>query len=380
MSHTMPSHPSSRRSTIGAGGCALILLWASGVLLLALIAGYWAISAAHQSRAAAIQRHKDRVDPNATEAGKTAAEKSPPPGHENDIPIDVRVGLYVDRIVEISVKETGWTVDFYIWFNWDGDSIHPGENFQVVDGAIETKEKLKETVDGNHHYALYRVTARITKFFNVSRFPCDDHLLTISIEDQGLQSYQLRYVPDAGGSAISSRVKIPGYEIYDQTATVKPHSYKTPRGDPALPTDFKATYSQFIFGIWAQRPDFGFYFKMFQGLFAAVAISLLVFFIKPTDVDPRFGLSVGAFFAAIANTYVVASLLPDSGAMTLTDMVNGIGMGVIFLTLLQSTISLYLYDRRGMQALSGLFDRASFVILATVYLIINIAIPWVAIL
>jgi hypothetical protein len=371
---------SSRRVAIGTGGCALIALWTIGLLILGLIAGVWAISAAAQSRSAAIQRHKDRVDPNATEAGKTAAEKSPPPGHENDIPVDVRVGLYVDRIVEISVKETGWTVDFYLWFNWASDAIHPGENFQIVEGDIESKELLKETVENGNHYALYRVTARITKFFDVSRFPCDDHLLTISLEDQGLQSYQLRYIPDVAGSTISSRVKVPGYKIYDQTTTVKPHSYKTPRGDPALPTDFKATYSQFIFGIWLQRPDYGFYFKMFQGLFAAVAIATLAFFIKPTDVDPRFGLSVGAFFAAVANTYVVASLLPDSGAMTLTDMVNGIGMGVIFLTLLQSTISLYLYDRRGLEALSGLFDKVSFVVLAVVYIIINFAIPWVAIL
>ena len=367
-------------TTIGAGGCALITLWTVGILLLALIGGYWAVSAGYANRAASIEKHKARVDPNVTEAGKTTAEKSPPPGHENDIPLDVQVGLYVDRIVEISVRDTGWTVDFYIWFNWIDDNIHPGESFQIMDGTIESKEKLKETFEGGIHYALYRVTARITKFFDVSRFPCDDHLLTINIEDQGLQSYQLHYVPDITGSAISSRVKMPGYTIYNQTTTVKPHSYKTPRGDPALPVDFKATYSQFIFGIWAQRPDFGFYFKLFQGLFAAVAIALLAFFVKPADLDPRFGLGVGALFAAIANSYIASSLLPDSGTMTLTDMVNGIGMALIFLTLVESTISLYLYDRRGQEKLSQLLDRVSFAILASVYIIINIAIPLAAVL
>jgi hypothetical protein len=379
---TNPSQPqrSSRKTPIGTGGCALLSLWTAGLLLLALIGGYGAISAGYTSREASIEKHKARVDPNTTEAGKTAAEKSPPPGHENDIPVDVQVGLYVDRIVEISVKDTGWTTDFYIWFTWTDDKIHPGESFQVMDGTIESKEKLKETFEGGVHYALYRVTARITKFFDVSRFPCDDHLLTINIEDQGLQSYQLRYIPDTTGSAISSRVKMPGYTIYNQTITVKPHSYKTPRGDPALPVDFKATYSQFIFGIWAQRPDFGYFFKLFQGLFAAVAIALLAFFIKPTDLDPRFGLGIGALFAAIANTYVSASLLPDSGMMTLTDMVNGIGMALIFLTLVESTISLYLYDRRGQEELSKLLDKVSFAVLAIVYVIINIAIPFAAIL
>lgn len=368
------------RTTITTGGYILLVVWTVLLIVLALLAGYLTLSSASRNRAASIERHRDRVDPNSTEAGKTAPETSPPPGHENDIPVDVQVGVYVDRIVEISVKDTGWTVDFYIWFNWTGAALNPGENFQVVDGSIESKEKLKETVEGNRHYALYRVTARVTKFFDVSRFPGDDHLLVLSIEDQSSQSFQLRYVPDTAGSAISSRVKVPGYAIYNQTISVKPHSYKTPRGDPALPTDFKATYSQFIFGLWIQRPDFGFYLKMFQGLYAAVAISLLVFFIKPTDLDPRFGLSVGALFAAIANTYIVTSLLPDSGTMTLSDMVNGIGMGIIFLTIVESTISLYLYDRRGMEDLSRLLDRVTFIVLAVAYVAINIAIPMVAVL
>ena len=119
---------------IGGDGCALIALWAVGILVLALVAGYWAISAACTSRASSIERHQARLDPNATQAGKTAPKKSAS-RHENDIPVDVHVGIYIDRIVEISVKDTGWTVDFYIWFNWTGEGIQPGENFQVMEGV-----------------------------------------------------------------------------------------------------------------------------------------------------------------------------------------------------------------------------------------------------
>jgi ACT domain-containing protein len=46
----------------------------------------------------------------------------------------------------------------------------------------------------------------------------------------------------------------------------------------------------------------------------------------------------------------------------------------------ESTISLYLYDRRGQEELSKLLDRVSFALLAIVYIIINIAIPLAAIL
>src|SRR5204863_7634195 len=106
--------------------------------------------------------------------------------------------------------------------------------------------------------------------------------------------------------------------------------------------------------------DAGRYIKMFQALFVACAIALLALFIKPTDVDPRFGLGVGALFAGVANSYITNSLIPDTGTMTLADVVNGIGIAVILLSLVESTISLYLFDRQGDERLSQQFDRLSF--------------------
>jgi len=95
--------------------------------------------------------------------------------------------------------------------------------------------------------------------------------------------------------------------------------------------------------------------------------------------DPRFGLGVGGFFGAVANMLIASSLVPDSGIMTLMDMVNGIGMITIFLTVVQSTISLYLYDILEEVPLSRLYDRVSLVIFATGVLVINILIPLVGI-
>jgi hypothetical protein len=87
---------------------------------------------------------------------------------------------------------------------------------------------------------------------------------------------------------------------------------------------------------------------------------------------------VGAFFAAVANAYITASQLPDSGVMTLADAINGFGMGTIFLTLIQSTLSLYLYDIRGEEALSRRLDKVSAVIFIIGYTVISIIVPRVA--
>lgn len=87
-------------------------------------------------------------------------------------------------------------------------------------------------------------------------------------------------------------------------------------------------------------------------------------FIKPTNVDPRFGLGIGGLFAAAANSYAVSSLIPDTGMMTLADMVNGFGVWMILLTVVQSTVSLYLFERMGAESLSRRFDQVSFAVLS----------------
>jgi hypothetical protein len=131
-------------------------------------------------------------------------------------------------------------------------------------------------------------------------------------------------------------------------------------------------------GLWIHRQDSGFYLKMFVPLFTAAGVALIAFFVKPTEVDPRFGLGVGALGAAIVNTYVTSSLVPDTGVMTLADTVNQVGILTIFLSLMQSAISLYLYERKGKKRLSRLFDRVSFVIFLAGYSVINLILPWAA--
>ena len=355
----------------------LVAGWALMLTLFFVSVGYWATSITYQAKMRSIKKHEERMDPDMSEKGRTKAEVKGEPGLNKADPATVETGVYIDRIVEISTKATSWTVDFYIWFKWTDPAIQPGNNFQVVDGEILSKTK-KETYQGQKiYYELYRVVARMTKFFDISRFPRDDHLLTIRIEDSARQIHQLIYIADKNASKKSSRVEIPGYHIYMAEVIVKPHSYKTNRGDPRLPKNYKATYSQLIYGIGIARPDWGLYVKMFQGLFSAVMISLLAFFVLPIDT-PRFALGIGAFFAAVAATYITKSQLPGVGIITLTDMISGIGLTTVFLTLLSSIIALYLYDKKKQMKLARIMDKLAFIIILVGYVTVNITIALAA--
>ncbi len=364
-----------RHKRVGQGFVPqIVLVWCLLLVAAYGAASYFLASTISSERAAAIQRHEDRLDPSSSEAGRTEPEprlidlgRAP----EN---ITVDAGIYVERIPEVSTRDSRWKVEFVIWFRWVGKEVRPGETFRVVDGVIIDKKLEVAFEEGEERYELYRVRAEITKFFNVARFPRDDHLMTIRIEDSARQFYDLAYVPDQTGSKVSSRVNIPDFKIYGSELVEKKHSYKTRLGDPRLPEDYKATYSQLIYGIRIERPGWGLYVKIFLGIFSSVFIAFLAFFISPDHAGSRITVGVGAFFAATASTYVISREIPQSNVMSLADFVTSASLITIFLTLLTSVLSVHIFTRLAKPAHSQRLDKMAQIAFVGGYVILNVAV------
>jgi hypothetical protein len=357
---------------------SILVLWLIIVASGYAVAMYLMAGNLQASKLQAETEHRARLDPTADETGRTKVDNGVLEKVQLVNQIPVEAGIYVDRIPKLSMPDTNWRVDFYLWFRWWDENIDPGKDFQVIDGEIVTKElKAKFALDGTR-YALYRVVARVSKFFNVSRFPRDDHLLALRIENARHPIGEMVFIPDVPGSAVSSRVEIPGYEIYDSVIVQKPHSYKTTRGDPRLTNDHKATYSQLVYGISIKEPGWALYIKMFLGTFASVAICLLSFLIGSTQTGPRFSVSIGAFCAAVASNYLVSQLIPKSGTVGLTDFVTGTSLVTIFLVVLTSTMSLKLLESSDNARLQRNFDFSSLAVFLIGYVTLNIVIAQAA--
>ncbi len=81
------------------------------------------------------------------------------------------------------------------------------------------------------------------------------------------------------------------------------------------------------------RTGYGYFGKLFTGLFIAVGISLIGMLTSPEELDSKFALSVGAMFAAVASEYLVTASLPDSNILTMADKLHILSFLFIFLTL-----------------------------------------------
>jgi hypothetical protein len=352
-----------------------VALWAAGILLLYAIGGYLGVRGLQGYKAETMKMRQMRIEAATTEPGTPAPEIKMPPGAK---PVDVLVGIYINRIGEFSLVQGAWSADFDIWFRWIGDGIRPGDNFQVANGEIDQREKTDASASGEEHYERYRVKARLTKYFDPSRFPFGDEALSIQIEDGANRAETLRYIVDERSSGISLPGLPSNLRVTESLIGVKLHSYGSGRGDPQLLAGPTEVHSRFFFAMIVLPPSKGLYVKMFQALFASVAIAFIVFFIKPIHVDPRFGLGIGAVFAAVGNNIFVGTLLPQSDRITLTDMVNATGLATIFLTLVQSAISLYIEDTMGLEKLRSLFDKVSFAVFLIGYAAVNLMLPLAA--
>lgn len=305
--------------------------------------------------------------------------KSESAANEKGRPLKINTGIYLDSIENASIKDSYWTATFYIWFRWEGDkSLDPGKSFQLVDAKIDKKELQDSyTSPDGVHYQCYRVVAKMTKFFNTQLLPLESHTLNIFIEDAALDDSKLQYVADSA-SNISPDVKVPGFAIKNFGQQSGAHTYKTTYGDPRIKEGDFTSYSQYNFALHIKRIGFGFYLKLFVGMFAGVLLTLGSFFIRPADTGPRYGIPSAAYFGAVGNTYMVNSIMPPSGGFGLTDLVTGVGLLTITICVGATLMSGYFYLRKDEKDFSKAIDTVAWSTIGAGYIVVNIMLPILA--
>jgi hypothetical protein len=294
-------------------------------------------------------------------------------------PVQVAVGIYLNQVRELSLRDSQFVVDFWIWFRWKKDAVVEGEvldplkAYEISGGDIESRsnEFREDLVGTEWSYATERVVARVVQVLDVSQFPQDRHRLVIAIEDGAHEEALVTLTADSVNSRIDPKVHVPGFRVRNFESAIVQHAYKTNYGDVTLPPDSESIYSRCEFALNIQRPGFGYTLKLMWGMWLSALVALLALFIKPVNVDPRFGLPVGAIFAAMANQYIVASVLPDSATVTSADIAGMATIIVILIGVAESVGSLWLYESDHV-ALSKRLDRCTTIAVLCGYAAINV--------
>ncbi|HEY3251920.1 MAG TPA: hypothetical protein VGK25_12485 [Ignavibacteria bacterium] len=301
---------------------------------------------------------------------KIEKDKKAPEETDKQGPADtVKIGAYVLSIYDLDFPSNKVSSDFYIWYNAKKDSLNLVENFEIINAIESNKSHVTNEKRDDLIYQTFRVNSVIKKQWDIAHFPFDKQNIEINIEDYDKDNKKLIFIPDTAESKLDPDVNLSGWKITDFGIKVNDHVYETNYGDPELKPGDYSTYSRVVIYSTIERDGNGIFFKLFIGLFISVLMSLVSFFIDPSDLDPRFGLPVGAIFAAIASQYVITSTLPQNSRITLVDKLHDLSFIYIFISIIVSVISLYFRKHDKIPTHKKL-DKYSFLILSISYITI----------
>lgn len=289
-------------------------------------------------------------------------------------PVPVEVGVYINDVTAIDLKSSTASIDLYLWFRTRSKDVDPLETFELVNGRIEEKSSVVKKQYNGIYYSSARIQARVKQHFNLAAFPLDNQRLKLLIEDAQSDINHLVYVPDNSNSKIADGAYLPGWTNGPLELGTTQFEYESNLGDTAN-NSVVSVYSRAQVTLPMGRSGLGYFFKLFGMVFLSAAVSFLVFFIKPDDLDPRFGLGIGGIFAVIASNYIVSSLLPETHLISMGESLVILTLLMIFVTLLQSVVVLR-YHEGGREALARKIDLRFGIGLPLLYVALCVGIVW----
>jgi hypothetical protein len=300
-----------------------------------------------------------------------AADPDPAPAAA---PRKLTIGVYVNHISGVDIKNSKFEVDFYVWFRWEGaDDLKPLDTFELANGRVTSKTGVSKHTYGTQNYVSCRVLATITKFWDLRRFPLDDHTLELQIEDSDMDTRVAVFDADVDNANTSPDLHVPGWTVTAHRSRVITQTYSTNYGDVSLPQGRPATYSRYIFSIDVERPGYGRFLRVFFGLFISVLVAFTSFHVRPKESSPRVSLGVGATFAAAAVTVAINNSLPDTNAITMADKLIMLTLAMIVATVAETITVLALFAR-GKEDLQKRIDKICAIAFPAVYVLLLVVI------
>lgn len=231
----------------------------------------------------------------------------------------VSVGTYIENLKEINLKNNSFTLDYLIWFNWEGNpDLDMANNFRIYKGNITKKEVVEDYHEGNANYQLVRITVTVSKVFWTPRFPLESHQLRIYVEANHPVD-DIVFVKDEG-SSVNPNINIAGYDTTRIDSAVVANEYLNNNGDPRI--ENAVIKSEYVTQLEIARSDMGIYLKCFIALFGTSIWVFIVLYINTKHrVDPL-GMIPAALFGTVSNIMVGANLLPDALQIGLLEYVN----------------------------------------------------------
>ena len=266
------------------------------------------------------------------------------PGHK-DKPTTINIGIAVVDIDTIDGADQSFRANFVISMNWEDPRLakttstmrkldlkevwNPG--LQIVNQQKLFKtfpDTVEISPEGTVNYKQ-RYWGTLSHPMNLREFPFDHHSLHINIVAAGWNSEDIKFVIVADRTGLGERLTVTDWNIVGWEVSTE--SIIIGKGLPVFPGA--------IFEFEANRLV-GFYLvKVLLPLVMIIFMSLIILFIDPAHVGPKFSIAITAMLTLIAYRFLLGNLLPKISYLTRMDYFLFGSTFLVFAVLVETAIT-----------------------------------------
>ena len=263
------------------------------------------------------------------------------------VPKEVSISLLLLDIVKIDDVNKKMTIDFAIRMSWNDESFKGKKQTILIEenkniwrpelqflNSINLDPKIKEALEvsetGQISY-VQRYVGDLSLSANFSDFPFDKHEFKIKCVGVNIDSFT--FVPSN-----SDNYKIPNltqaeWEVSELKLEAVPFNTQV-RLLPGF--EFKMQFKRKVqFYIW----------KTVIPLTLVIFMSWMVFWVHPKHLEAQVAITVTSMLTMVTFQFILSNILPPLSYLTKMDIfIFGANL-MVFLTLVETILSAYYYDR-----------------------------------
>ncbi len=281
----------------------------------------------------------------------------------------VRTGVYITSIHDIDFKQNEYTIDLWLWMRYENPALDFYNNLEVPQAKSVVKSFATIDSSGDDLYLLMKLQCVMQDSWRISNFPFDAQVLRFSIENSQFDAKSMVFVVDTVGKSFDPRFTLRGWNIDTLKVRSSVRKYETNFGDQRIEKPHME-YSSFKVKIDVSRDALGLFMKLFLGMYMAFLVAYMCFYIHIDNTDSRFSLSVGGLFAVVGNKYIVDASLPESVTFTLVDLLHGITLLFIVLTIIGNAVNLR-YSKMNQHSKAQRFNKLMRQAILIAYILLN---------
>ena len=315
-----------------------------------------------------------------------------------NLPVEISVDLYINKIYNINTVDETYQIDGYLEYSWVDERLKLNGADSISGPRLYENDRAREFINTKIWFPtieIMNVQGEIDKpgisieifpdgtiiyderffgtfrtYMNFRDFPFDEQSFKVRVEAFSYDKNSLVFINPTLFFETQNNSFVEKWNITGMTAKISAHPY--PENNPENPH-----YSRAEFEIKAKRLTGYYLWQVLFPLFIIIMASFVIFWIK--DFGTQIGIGFTLMLTVVAFNFYSASILPELPYQTFIETIIIVGYVFIFLGIIAVIINYRIYgDKENpgnnilMRILRYLFPLTFFIAWFILFLVLKI--------